>query len=96
MKIFSSLHDPKNEKYAIYYSIILLCIIATVTLLVNNVFEISPLEGTMMFFEGFVALVMLSRHEKVSNSFANHLSQMNSNMKNWYKSMTKINFKMKF
>ncbi|EIJ65469.1 hypothetical protein BD31_I0693 [Candidatus Nitrosopumilus salaria BD31] len=33
-----------------------------------------------MFFEGFVVLVMLSRHEKTSNSFANHLSQVNSNI----------------
>jgi len=96
MKIFSSLHDPKNEKYAIYYSIILLFIIITVTLLVNNVFEISPLEGTMMFFEGFVALVMLSRHEKVSRSFASHLSQINVILKNNYNFMIKMNFKIKF
>jgi flagellar hook-associated protein FlgK len=96
MKIFSSWHDPKNEKYAIYYSIMLLFIISIVTLLVNNIFEIGPLEGIMMFFEGFVALVMLSRHEKVSRSFTRHMSQMSSNLKNGYKSMTKINFKMKF
>jgi hypothetical protein len=49
MKIFSSLHDPKNEKHAIYYSMILLFIITTVTLLGNNVFEINYLVGTIMF-----------------------------------------------
>ncbi|MHA7647463.1 hypothetical protein [Nitrosopumilus sp. S4] len=82
MKILSSLHDPKKERYAIYYSAILLVIIISVTLLVTGIFEISVIEGSMMFFEGFVALFMLSRHEKVSQSFSIHLSKLNINLKN--------------
>lgn len=77
MKILASLHDPKKERYAVYYSVILLVIIISVTLLVTGIFEISPFEGSMMFFEGFVALFMLSRHEKVSISFSNHLTKLN-------------------
>jgi len=96
MKIFSTLHDPKKEKYAIYYSVILVIVIITVTLLVTGIFEISPIEGTMMFFEGFVALFMLSRHKKVSHSFSNHLSQLNLNLRNCGSLISKINFKIKY
>ena len=95
MKILASLHDPKNEKYAIYYSVILLVVIISITLLATGVFEVNPIEETMMLFEGFVALFMLSRHEKVSHSFANHLEKLNVNLKNYYSSMSRINFKIK-
>ncbi len=95
MKIFSSLHDPKKERYAVYYSVILLVIIISVTLLVTGIFEISPVEGTLMFFEGFVALFMLSRHEKVSHSFSNHLSKINVNFKNCFNIISKVNFRAK-
>lgn len=80
MKILSSFHDPKKERYAIYYSVILVVIIA-ITLLVTGIFEISPIEGTMMFFEGFVALLMLTRHKKVSKSFSEHLEKFNVGMR---------------
>ena len=93
MKILSSLHDPKKERYAIYYSVILLAVIISVTLLVTGIFEISPIEGGLMFFEGFVALFMLTRHEKVSHSFSNHLTNFNSNLKNCFGSISKINFR---
>ena len=95
MKILASLHDPKKERYAIYYSAILLAIIISITLLVTGHFEISPIEGSLMFFEGFVALFMLIRHEKVSHSFSNHLTKFNVNLRNCYYSMSKINFKIK-
>ena len=75
MKLLASLHDPKNERYAVYYSGILLVVICAITLLVTGIFSISAIEGTMMFFEGFVALFMLARHKKVSHSFANHISR---------------------
>ena len=95
MKILASLHDPKRERYAIYYSVILLAIIISITLLVTGIFEISPIEGSLMFFEGFVALFMLTRHEKVSHSFSNHLTKMNTNLKNCFDSVSKMNFKIK-
>lgn len=93
MKILSSLHDPKKERYAVYYSVILLAVIISITLLVTGIFEISPIEGGLMFFEGFVALFMLTRHEKVSHSFSNHLSKMNLNLKNSFSAISRINFK---
>ena len=40
-------------------------------------FETSPIEGMMMFFEGFVALFMLARHKKVLQSFSEHLEGFN-------------------
>jgi len=95
IKILSSLHDTKKERYAVYYSGILLVVIIAITLLVTGIFEIRPIEGSMMFFEGFVALFMLSRHEKVSHSFSSHLSQLNVNLKNGYSLVSKINFKSK-
>ena len=95
MKILSSLHDPKRERYAVYYSVILLIVIIGVSLFVTGVFHISPIEGGLMFFEGFVALFMLTRHEKVSMSFSKHLSQLNSSLKSGYSSFSKINFRLR-
>ena len=95
IKILSSLHDPKKERYAVYYSGILLVVIIAITLLVTGILEISPIEGSMMFFEGFVALFMLSRHEKVSDSFSSHLSKLNVNLKNGHSLVSKINFSSK-
>ena len=70
-------------------------VIIAITLLVTGIFEIRPIEGSMMFFEGFVALFMLSRHEKVSHSFSSHLSKLNLNLNNGYSLVSKINFKLK-
>ena len=95
IKILSLFHDPKKERYAVYYSVILLVIIVTIILLVAGILEISPIEGSMIFFEGFVALFMLSRHEKLSHSFSNYISQLNVNLKNGYSLVTNINFRPK-
>ena len=94
MKLFSSLHDPKHEKYAVYYSVVLVVVIISITLLVNGLFKISPIEGTMMFFEGFVALFMLSRHEKVSHSFSSHLKKFEEKIQNTKKEISKSTEKM--
>ena len=93
MKILSSLHDPKKERYAIYYSVILVVVIIAITLLVTGIFEISPIEGTMMFFEGFVALFMLTRHKKVSQSFSEHLEKFNIGMRGVTSPLSKFNFR---
>ena len=74
MKLFSSLHDPKQTRYTIYYSTVLLVVIITALLLVTETFEFTVTEGIMIFFEGFVSLFMISRHEKVAKSFASHLN----------------------
>ena len=93
MKILSSLHDPKKERYAIYYSVILVVVIIAITLLVTGIFEISPIEGTMMFFEGFVALFMLTRHKKVSQSFSHHLEKFNTGMRGITNPLSKFSFR---
>ena len=93
MKILSSLHDPKKERYAIYYSIILVVVIITTTLLVTEIFEITPIEGMMMFFEGFVALFMLTRHKKVSQSFSEHLERFNVGVRGMTNPLSKFNFR---
>ena len=93
MKILASLHDPKKERYAVYYSAILMVVIIAITLLVTGIFEISPIEGTMMFFEGFVALFMLTRHKKVSQSFSEHLERFNIGIRSVANPFSKFNFK---
>ncbi len=74
MKLFSSLHDPKQKRYTIYYSTVLLVVIITALLLVTETFEFTVIEGTMIFFEGFISLYMITRNEKVAKSFASHLN----------------------
>jgi len=44
IKILSLLHDTKKERYAVYYSGILLVITIAITLLVTGIFEIRPIE----------------------------------------------------
>jgi hypothetical protein len=92
MKLFSSLHDPKKGRYVIFYTVILVVVMITVTLVVTGILKVSPIEGTMIFFEGFVVLFMLSRHEKVSHSFSNHISQINLNLKNCGSVILKLKF----
>ncbi len=90
MTFLSSLHDPKHEMYAIYYSIALVVIMLTATLMASGIFENNSIEGIMIFFEGFVSLFMLSRNEKVSHAFSSHLSKTKSCFKNCYVLITKF------
>lgn len=76
LKLFSSLHDRKKSRYPVYYSTVLVIVIITAILLVSGNLEITIIEGTMIFFEGFVSLFMLARHEKVGNDFMSHLTQV--------------------
>ncbi len=76
MKLFSSLHDPKQTRYAVYYSTVLIIVIITALFLVSGTLEITILVGTMIFVEVFISLYMISRNEKVANSFMSHLRQV--------------------
>ena len=76
LKLFSSLHDRKKSRYPVYYSTVLVIVIITAILLVSGNLEITVIEGTMIFFEGFVSLFMLARHDKVGNDFMSHLTQV--------------------
>ena len=82
MKILTSLHDPKKERYAIYYSTILTVVTISSILLATGVIHFSPIEGSLIFVEGFIALYMLARHEKVSHSFANHIFSFDLKFRN--------------
>ena len=75
MKYFSSIHDRKSRKYVIYYSIVLVGVMATVVIETFQFIHQPPIQGTMTFFEGFFSLFMLSRHEKVGSALLSHLSQ---------------------
>ena len=76
MKLFSSLHDVKNRKYAIYYSGVLVSIMIIAVMLQFELFKMSLLERSMTFFEGFFSLFMLARHEETGRAFLLHLSKL--------------------
>lgn len=76
MKLFSSLHDVKNKKYAMYYSGVLVIIATTVVVLHFDLFKMSVLERSMMYFEGFFSLFMLARHEETGKAFLLHLAKL--------------------
>lgn len=44
-----------------------------------------------MFFEGFVALFMLARHKKASQSFSEHLEKFNAGMRGVTNPLSKFN-----
>jgi len=76
MKLFSSLHDVKNKKYAMYYSGVLVIIVTMGIVLHFDLFNMSILERSMMYFEGFFSLFMLARHEETGKAFLTHLSKL--------------------
>ena len=76
MKLFASLHDVKNKKYAMYYSGVLVIIVTMGIILQFELFKVSILERSMIFFEGFFSLFMLARHEETGKAFLLHLSRL--------------------
>ena len=76
MKLFSSLHNPKSSRYVIYYSIVLVVVFTTGILRSIGIIHLSPLDFTMLHFEGFTSLFMIVRNERVGNSFLGHLSKL--------------------
>lgn len=75
MKIFKMFHNPDTEKYAIYYSIVLVAIIGTVMVQNFGLIHVSPIEGTALFAEGFISLIMLARHSRTKEQFPQHMSK---------------------
>ena len=76
MKLLSSLHDVKSKKYAMYYSTVLVIVVMMGIVLHFNLFSMSILERSMMYFEGFFSLFMLARHEETGRAFLVHLSKI--------------------
>ncbi len=63
MRLFSALYDRESQKYAVFYSVILLVISGTLLLFIFNLIKFSLVEPLALFFEGFVSLYMLCRHK---------------------------------
>ena len=76
MKLFSSLHNPKNNKYVIYYSVVLVVVFTTGILRTAGIISLSPMEFTSLHLEGFVSLFMLVRNDRVGNAFVSHISKL--------------------
>lgn len=76
MKLLSSLFNPKNNRYVIYYSALLVAVLTTIILKSIGIIHLPTLEVTMLYFEGFMSMFMLARNEKVGNAFLLHLSKL--------------------
>ena len=76
MKLLSSLVNPKNTRYVIYYSILLVAVLTTVILKSIGIIQLPALEITILHFEGFMSMFMLVRNEEVGNAFVIHLSKL--------------------
>jgi|GEM_PF-1106792 len=81
IKIFSSTHDPKNKRYTIYHSCVLVIVTGVVIFMTLQIIHQNLLQGAVTFFEGFFSLFMLSRNEKVGKAFLSHLSDITSLIK---------------
>lgn len=78
MQFLKTLHNPTTERYATYYSIVLIAVMGTIFMQIFGLIHISTIEGGALFFEGFASLVMLSRHSKTQENFPRHISKLKS------------------
>ena len=76
MKFFTLFHNPRTEKYAYYYSIILITVSATIIMENLQIINLSIIEMGIIFGEGFFSLVMLARHENTKKQFERYLYQV--------------------
>ena len=76
MKFLSLFHDPKTQKYTLYYSIVLIIVTATVLFTTLEYIHQTIIQGIATFFEGFFSLFMLARNDKVGKAFLFHLTQI--------------------
>lgn len=70
MKLFSALYDKNSQKYAVFYSVILLLISGVLLLFIFNLIKFSLVEPLALFFEGFASLYMLCRHKKTKTALS--------------------------
>lgn len=76
MKLFSSLYDSESQKYAIFYSAVLILISGVLLLFIFNLIKFSLVEPLALFFEGFVSLYMLCRHKKTGTALRGTLKHI--------------------
>jgi hypothetical protein len=75
MKLLSTLHNPKTRKYGIYYSLVLSSISTVLILEGINLIHLTAMEHFSTYFEGFVSLYMLSRHD-IGQAFLQNLNHL--------------------
>ncbi len=73
MDMLSLLHNPKGTKYVIYYTVILVVASGSVVFATVQPFALPVLDRGALFFEGFLSMFMLARHEKTGTAFMAHL-----------------------
>jgi len=73
MKLFSLFHSPKGNKYVIYYTVILVMASGSVVFATVQPFALPVLDRGAIFFEGFLSMFMLARHDKTGAAFMAHL-----------------------
>ncbi len=73
MKLFSMFHNPKGNKYVVYYSVILVVASGSVVFAAVQPFALPLYDRGALFFEGFLSMFMLARHEKTGHAFMAHL-----------------------
>ena len=76
MKFFTLFHNPRTEKYAYYYSIVLIIVSTTIIMENLQIINLSIIEMGIIFGEGFFSLVMLARHENTKKQFERYLYQV--------------------
>jgi len=54
----------------------LIVVVATVLIQNFGLIKMSPVEGIAVFFEGFISLIMLSRHTRTKKYFPQHISKI--------------------
>jgi hypothetical protein len=73
MKSLSLFHNPKGTKYVPYYTIILVISCGSVVFASVEPFAVPVIDKGAIFFEGFLSMFMLTRHEKTGAAFLAHL-----------------------
>jgi len=73
MRLISSLRDPQNENYPLYYTAVLVFLITTIVPMNYGIMKLSVLESSLLFVAGFFSLFMLSRNDAVGKTFLNYL-----------------------
>lgn len=73
MRLISSLRDPQNENYPLYYTAVLVFLITTIVPMNYGIMKLPVLESSLLFAAGFFSLFMLSRNDAVGKTFLNYL-----------------------
>lgn len=74
--MLSWFHNPKGNKYVIYYAVILVVASGSTIFATIQPFALPLLDRGALFFEGFLSMFMLVRNEKTGTAFLAHLRKL--------------------